>query len=44
MKFILLALLTLAAVSCASHQDREPSSERNDVSHGVNHDYNYGTR
>ena len=43
MKFILLALFSLALVSCASHQDREPSSE-NDVSHGVNHDYNYGTR
>ncbi len=44
MKLILLALLTLAAVSCASHQDREPSSERTDVSQGVNHNYNYGNR
>lgn len=42
MKFILLALLSLAFISCASHENREPSSVENDVSRGVNADY-YGS-
>lgn len=44
MKYILLVLLTLSAVSCASHQgeSRKPSSEEMmDVSRGINTD-SYG--
>lgn len=44
MKYILLVLLTLSAVSCASHQheNRQPSSEEmSDVSKGINTD-SYG--
>ena len=41
MKYILLVLLTLSAVSCASHESRKPSSEDMDVSRGVNTD-SYG--
>ena len=43
MKYLFLSLLTLTLMSCASHQDREPSSER-DASHDVNHNYPYGNR
>lgn len=46
MKYILLVLLTLSAVSCASHQtdNRKPSSEEmSDVSKGINTDsYGFG--
>lgn len=43
MKYLLLVLLTLSAVSCASHQEsRTPSSEEmSDVSRGINTD-SYG--
>lgn len=43
MKYLLLALLTISAISCASHDrdGRDPSSveERKDVSRGINADY-----
>lgn len=42
MKFILLALLSLSFISCASHESREPSSVDEDVSRGVNADRYYG--
>lgn len=45
MKLILLALLSLFAVSCASHQSdsREPSSvDKADVEQGINTD-SYGS-
>lgn len=45
MKYLLLALLTLSVVGCASHHhDRGPSSEKSDVSHGVKHNHPYGSR
>ena len=44
MKFVLLAFLSLAFISCASHHEsREPSSVDHDVSRGINADrYNGG--
>jgi hypothetical protein len=43
MKIILLALFSLSLFSCASHENRGPSSveDNKDVSRGVNADY-YG--
>jgi hypothetical protein len=42
MKYLLLVLLTLSAVSCATHENRQPSSEEmSDVSRGLNTD-SYG--
>lgn len=42
MKFILLSLLSVLFISCASHESREPSSVDEDVSRGVNADRYYG--
>jgi hypothetical protein len=48
MKYLLLVLLSLSAISCASHDrdNREPSSvaEERDVSRGLNADYYGGSR
>jgi hypothetical protein len=44
MKIIVLLVLAISLVSCASQSEREPSSvDPQDVSHGLNADY-YGTR
>lgn len=44
MKYILFVLLTLSAISCASHENRQPSSvEMQDVSRGMNTD-SYGNQ
>lgn len=42
MKFVLLALMSLVFISCASHDSREPSSVKEDVSRGVNTERYYG--
>jgi hypothetical protein len=42
MKFVLLTLLCLSFISCASHESREPSSVDDDVSRGINADRYYG--
>lgn len=42
MKFVLLALMSLAFISCASQENREPSSVDEDVSRGVNTDRFHG--
>lgn len=43
MKFVLLALMSLTFISCASHENRGPSSvDEDDVSRGVNTDRFYG--
>lgn len=42
MKIVLLALLSLTFISCASHEARDPASSPEDVSRGVNADQYYG--
>jgi hypothetical protein len=43
MKYFFFILFSISAISCASHESREPSSVENqkDVSRGVNADF-YG--
>lgn len=43
MKFVLLVLLSLSIMSCASNRSPSSVDQQEDVRHGINTDY-YGTR